>query len=77
MELARSCQLIAHSALGPEHAPLKAEAMRLLLLWRETMIDAPETADHKEQRMMLLAGLRKRTIQVLVRLRLEGLLFIP
>lgn len=77
IKLARSCLLIADSRSGPADATLCAEAMRLFLLWREAIQHDHKTAEEKEQRVQLLAGLRKRTIQVLVRLSLQGYLFIP
>lgn len=77
IKLARSCRLIAKSRFGLADRMLPDEAMRLFLLWREAIDHEHKTAEEKEQRVQLLAGLRKRTIQVLVRLSLHGYLFIP
>lgn len=77
LDLARSCLLIADNRPGPGNAVLKAEAMRLFLLWRETINSDHQTSKQKEERTQLMAGLRKRTIQVLVRLSQQGFVFIP
>jgi hypothetical protein len=76
-ELAKSCVLMAESRSGPGNAPLRAEAMRLLLLWREAINGRCSSSEQREHGMALSWSLRKRTIQLLVRLSLQGLLFIP
>ncbi len=76
VELARSCVLVAESRSGQRNALLRAEAMRLFLLWREA-IQARRKKGDEQDGVALLWSLRKRTIQVLVRLSLQGLLFIP
>ena len=77
VQLARSCALVAESQSGPQNALLRAEAMRLFLWWRELISGVYSDADDREQRTVTLSGLRKRTIQILVRLSLQGLLFTP
>ena len=77
IELARSCKLIAESRSGPRNALLRAEALRLFLLWREAINARGGSREEREDRVALIWGLRKRTIQILVRLSLQGLLFIP
>ena len=47
---------------------LRAEALRLYLLWQESLHAACHTCDQREERANVLAALRKRTIQVLVRM---------
>ena len=76
-ELARSCLLVAESRSGPRNALLRAEAMRVFLLWREAMNAHRGRDGEREDRVALLWSLRKRTIQMLVRLSLQGFLFIP
>jgi hypothetical protein len=76
-ELARSCVMVAESRSGPGNSPLRAEAMRLFLLWREAIQNARRTGYRQEQGLAALWSLRKRTIQILVRLSLQGFLFIP
>jgi hypothetical protein len=76
-ELARCCLLIAESRSGPRNALLRAEAMRVFLLWREAINARRERGEELEDHVARLWSLRKRTIQILVRLSLEGLLFIP
>lgn len=75
-DLARSCVLIAESRSGPRNAPVRAEAMRLFLLWR-TEINSRRKSDVREQGAGRLWSLRKRTIQILVRMSMQGLLFTP
>jgi len=77
IELAWSCRLIAEGRSGPRNALLRAEAVRLFLLWREAMSAGRGQGEEREDRIGLMWGLRKRTIQILVRLSLQGLLFIP
>jgi hypothetical protein len=76
-ELARCCVMVAESRSGPSNAVLRAEAMRLFLLWREAINARHRSNEQVEQGIAMLRSLRKRTIQVLVRLSLQGLLFIP
>jgi hypothetical protein len=77
IELAKSCVLVAESRSGPGNAVLRAEAMRLFLMWREAINAPRRRGDDREQGSAMLSSLRKRTIQILVRLSLQGLLFIP
>ncbi len=77
VELARSCLVVADCRTGPTDAMARAEAMRVFLLWRDTLQSASPTMEEKEQKVVLLRGLRKRTIQILVRLSLQGYLLIP
>jgi hypothetical protein len=75
-ELARSCMLVAESRSGPRNAPVRMEAMRLFLLWREAINDRRK-GSVREQGAMKLWSLRKRTIQILVRMSMQGLIFTP
>ena len=77
VDLARSCVLVAESRSGPGNAVLRAEAMRLFLMWREAINAHRGGRDNQELGTALLSSLRKRTIQILVRLSMQGLLFIP
>ena len=74
VELAQSCKLVAEGRSGPANAPVRAEAMRLFLLWVEALQSPDRVGDDRVRRHFLISGLRKRTIQVLVRLSLQGLL---
>jgi hypothetical protein len=73
-ELALACQVVAQSRLAGAHAEFCAEALRLLSLWREALETPDRTGEERERRHCLSSGLRKRTIQILVRLSLEGVL---
>jgi hypothetical protein len=65
-QLAMSCLRIAQGRVPALWPFLRAEALRLFLLWQETLHAA--SGRWSEQRVNALAGLRKRTIQVLVRM---------
>lgn len=67
-ELATSCLMIAEERDSPCESALRAEAARLFHVWRETMEDTGGDSDERERRAALLSGLRKRTIQILVKL---------
>jgi hypothetical protein len=75
-ELARSCMLVAESRSGQRNAPVRLEAMRLFLLWREA-INGRRKGEVREQGAGMLWSLRKRTIQILVRMSMQGLIFTP
>ena len=74
LELANSCKLVGEGRSGPANAPLRAEALRLFLMWREALQSSNRRGEEREERNLMVSGLRKRTIQILVRLSLEGLL---
>jgi hypothetical protein len=63
-QLATSCLRLAQGRSGL----LRAEALRLFLLWKEAMPPSPNTGAQREERACVLAALRRRTIQVLVRI---------
>lgn len=69
-ELAESCRHIAEGRGGG--SVLRAEALRLFLVWTEALNDCGLSIDDRERRAALLSGLRKRTIQILVRLMMTG-----
>ena len=77
IELARCCVLVAESRSGLRNALLRGEAMRVFLMWREAINARRLRGEAREDRIALLWSLRKRTIQILVRLSLQGFLFIP
>lgn len=71
-QLAHSCLYIARG-LFPEVKPfLRAHAMRVFLLWRDAIGASCRTQADFEQAAGSLAALRKRTIQLLVRVSLGG-----
>jgi hypothetical protein len=72
-QLERACRMMAEGRVPMSLPLLRGEAMRLFLLWREyTPAKIEETRSEGEQRACLLAALRKRTIQVLVRIALRS-----
>lgn len=77
VDLARCCVLIAESRSGQRNAPVRAEAMRLFLSWREAIQARRQRGADPDLGTVLIWSLRKRTIQILVRLSLQGLLFVP
>lgn len=69
-ELANGCRLIAEGRLAHATRFLRAESMRLFLVWMETLQAPNCEGEQRERRAALLSGLRKRTIQLLVKLSL-------
>jgi hypothetical protein len=76
-QLARSCVRIAQGWVPGLRPFLRAEALRLFLLWRESLDAARRKVDESEHQAAELAALRKRTIQVLVRISVQGSGGIP
>lgn len=70
-ELAMICRLIADGRVHCPNKILRAEATRLYLVWVETLNTSDRERDERERRVALLCGLRKRTIQILVRLSMK------
>ncbi len=71
-QLERACRMVAEGRVRLSLPLLRAESMRLFLLWRECNVEARQERRESEQRVCLLAALRKRTIQVLVRISLTA-----
>ncbi|HEY3706257.1 MAG TPA: hypothetical protein VGL22_14435 [Terracidiphilus sp.] len=69
-ELAEGCIRVAEGQFPQTRPLVRAEAVRLFLLWREAMGTDGTTCDEKERQAGMLAALRKRTIQVLIRVSL-------
>lgn len=67
-QLAESCRVIADELGADTESDLRAEAGRLYAVWRETLDGSERDAEQRERRASLLSGLRKRTIQILVKL---------
>lgn len=68
-ELAILCRMLANGNIDCASNTLRAEALRLFLVWVETLNGPQDTGDDREYRAALLCGLRKRTIQILVNLK--------
>jgi hypothetical protein len=71
-QLQRACRMVAEGVVPSSLPFLRAEGMRLFLLWRETTVEVARERSEREERACLLAALRKRTIQVLVRIALSS-----
>jgi hypothetical protein len=71
-QLERACRMVAEGRVPVSLPLLRAEAMRLFLLWRECSVEVTQERGDNERRVCLLAALRKRTIQVLVRISLTA-----
>ena len=67
-QLATSCLRIAQGRVPGLRPFLRAEALRLFLLWKEAMPPSADTGAQREERACVLAALRRRTMQVLVRI---------
>jgi hypothetical protein len=66
-QLIKRCQSIAED-LSPEVDPgMRAEAGRLLACWHETFDKPAKDFDAQTHQATQLAGLRQRTIEILVR----------
>jgi hypothetical protein len=75
-ELARSCVLVAESLSGPRNAPVRGEAMRLFLLWREA-INGSGKREVSKQGAMMLWRLSKRRMKIRVWKSVQVLIFTP
>jgi hypothetical protein len=67
-ELAKSCRLMAEGQAMGTSGLTSAEAMRLSLVWNDAFNSPTRSGEEREKRAALIQGLRKRTIQILVRL---------
>lgn len=67
-ELAASCRWMAENHLRVESPAVRAEALRLFLLWLDTLNEVGPAGEVRQHQAALLSGLRKRTIQILVKL---------
>jgi hypothetical protein len=70
-QLARSCVRIAQGWVPGSRPFLRAEALRLFLLWRESLDASCRNGEESEHQAGELAALRKRTIQILVRISVQ------
>jgi hypothetical protein len=68
IELAKECRVIAESTSASVSATVKAEATRLYGDWRNAINFPEQDRQEKARRAAVTAGLRKRTIQILVNL---------
>jgi hypothetical protein len=67
VQLAHECRLIADGTVAGADEGLRAEARELASDWRTT-IDMPrDEFDEQARRAARIAGLRKRTIEILVK----------
>jgi hypothetical protein len=67
-ELASSCRFIAEGHAGGGNRIVRAEALRLFMVWLEALSGKDRDGEERERRVALLLGLRKRTIQIMVNL---------
>ena len=68
-ELAEDCRAMAESAPGKIDEAHKAEAVRLYAGWQEALAKPVDSFDDRARHAALIEGLRKRTIEVLIRIR--------
>lgn len=76
-QLAQSCAELVQKSCAESEAQTRAEAMRLTLLWHEVLSSAGEASGVRSDCAPLLSSLRKRTIQVLIRVSLRGTAATP
>lgn len=67
-QLAGQCRLIAESASAAIDPPLQAEARRLYDAWKDALAMPETDFDARERKASQQAGLRKRTIEILVKI---------
>ncbi len=70
-QLAEQCRLIAKDNSAAINETLKAEAGRLHAAWQAALLEPAGDYDEHARVAALRAGLRKRTIEILVRFGLE------
>ena len=68
IELARNCRVIAESGSESIAIAIKSEARRLYSDWRDAINFPIDDRQEKARRATVMAALRKRTIQILVKL---------
>lgn len=66
LELARQCKLLAEGNAGVEPA-LQEEAKRLCASWEDALDYPHEPREERSRKAALQDGLRKRTIEILIR----------
>ena len=66
-QLARQCRLIAEDDSPPIDPVLQAEARRLYAAWQEALQVPGKSFEARERAAALQAGLRKRTIEILIK----------
>jgi len=71
LQLARGCLRIAEGRSALAGAKVRAEAMTLFMVWQDALVQCPR-GEAAEERAAILAAVRKRTIQVLVKMSMGG-----
>lgn len=71
-QLAERCRWIAEIAPKTVDASLRAEAGRLYAAWLDALDQPRDDFDEKRRKAALRAGLRKRTIEILVKIDRTG-----
>ncbi len=70
-QLARQCRLIAENDSGSIDPALQAEAHRLYAAWQDAFRLPGSDSETRERKAAQQAGLRKRTIEILVKIALQ------
>ncbi len=71
-ELAEECRAIAHDGSAKLNQDLKAEAERLYAGWQEALEKPVDDFDDRARHASQIAALRKRTIEVLIKIHEEA-----
>lgn len=66
-QLAHKCRLIAEVDSGAADPALRAEASRLYAAWQDALELSGSDSDTRERKAAQQAGLRKRTIEILIK----------
>lgn len=66
-QLAEQCKVLAEAKSGSVEDPLRAEARRLYDAWSDALNQPEDTYEDHSRKASLQAGLRKRTIEILIK----------
>jgi len=67
-QLAEQCRILAESHSTAIDETLKAEAGRLYTAWQDVVQRADDSVEDHTRKASLQAGLRKRTIEILIKI---------
>jgi hypothetical protein len=66
-QLAEQCRLVAEGISAGAEKTLQDEARRLYAVWQDALEKPGDNEDVRERKAVLQAGLRKRTIEILIK----------
>lgn len=66
-QLAEQCRMLAEAKAGVLEEPLQAETKRLYDAWKDALDQREDAYEDHARKASLQAGLRKRTIEILIK----------